>query len=171
MFRVAIIASSDIDATTRAVFSDTVITDQPVAVFPLQALDYDLDSFGNEALLLTKKLIINSMCTVFAESEVTTLITRGEKRQDIALGLHAAVVQRAVNMLRRVWAGGPVIFAGGVARNSCIRHLLAEHIGQEILVPEDPQMVGALGAALLVSSDVSDHHELNHLLAGCHLRR
>jgi predicted CoA-substrate-specific enzyme activase len=119
-----------------------------------QALEYNLDSFGKEALLSTKKLTINSMCTVFAESEVTTLITCGEKRRDIARGLHAAVAQRAANMLRRVWTGGPVIFAGGVARNSCIRHLLEEAIGQEVSVPADPQMLGALGAALLVISDV-----------------
>jgi len=119
-----------------------------------QALNYHLDSFGEAALLSTKQLTINSMCTVFAESEVTTLITGGENRNDIAHGLHVAVVQRAANMLRRVWTGGPVVFAGGVARNTCILHLLEENIGQKVFVPEDPQMVGALGAALLVSDDV-----------------
>lgn len=119
-----------------------------------QALDYRLDAFGDEALLSNKKLTISSMCTVFAESEVTTLITCGENRRDIARGLHTAVAQRAANMLRRVWTGGPVIFAGGVARNKCICHLLEENLGMKPTVPEDPQMVGALGAALLVSSNV-----------------
>jgi predicted CoA-substrate-specific enzyme activase len=119
-----------------------------------QALDFDLDAFGNEALLATKGLAINSMCTVFAESEVTTLIARGEERRNIAHGLHEAVAQRAANMLRRVWTGGPIFFAGGVARNSCICSLLAQDLGQEIFIPEDPQMVGALGAALLVSEYV-----------------
>lgn len=119
-----------------------------------QALDFGLDEFGEEALRAEKGLAINSMCAVFAESEVTTLITRGEQRRDIARGLHEAVVERAVTMLRRVWTGGPVVFAGGVARNACIRHLLEHNLGQQVLVPEDPQMVGALGAALIVSGHV-----------------
>ena len=71
-----------------------------------QALDFSLADFGHEAMQSTKGLTINSMCTVFAESEVTTLITQGADRRDIARGLHEAVVQRAVNMLRRVWTNG-----------------------------------------------------------------
>lgn len=119
-----------------------------------QALDFDLEIFGNEALLATKGLTINSMCTVFAESEVTTLIGRGEERRNISRGLHEAVAQRAANMLRRVWTGGPIVFAGGVARNTCICSLLEQDLGQKILIPEDPQMVGAFGAALLAGEHV-----------------
>lgn len=119
-----------------------------------QALDFNLDQFGQEAMRAEKGLTINSMCTVFAESEVTTLITRGEERRNIARGLHETVVQRAANMLRRVWTGGPVVFAGGVANNRCIQFLLEQNLGQEVFVPQDPEMVGALGAALLVSRHV-----------------
>ncbi len=52
-------------------------------------------------------------------------------------------------MIKRVSSEGPVAFAGGVAKNSCMRRLLEEALKQEVLVPEDPQMAGALGAALL----------------------
>ena len=115
-----------------------------------EALDFTLEDFGPSALRAGKSLVINAMCTVFAESEVTSLVSRGEKREDIALGLHKAVVKRAAGMIRRTWVGGPLVFAGGVARNCCIRKLLEEELQVVVTVPDDPQMVGALGAALLL---------------------
>jgi len=114
-----------------------------------RSLGYTIDEFGMEALKATKNLQINSMCTVFAESEVTSLVARGEDRREIALGLHSSVVRRAVSMLKRVSISGDTVFAGGVARNPCMRRLLEDTLEQQVLVPEDPQMVGALGAALL----------------------
>ena len=113
------------------------------------ALGFGLDEFGVEALRATKDLRINSMCTVFAESEVTSLVAKGENRRDIALGLHRSAVRRAVGMLKRVSCNGNILFAGGVAKNSCMRNLLQETLEQRIIVPRDPQVVGALGAACL----------------------
>lgn len=117
-----------------------------------QTLGYSLEQFGVEALKASKEMQISSMCTVFAESEVTSLLSKGEDRRDIALGLHRSVVKRALGMLKRVTAKEPILFAGGVARNPCMHHLLEEALGLPILVPENPQMVGAIGAALLSSS-------------------
>ncbi|MBW2568940.1 MAG: 3-hydroxyacyl-ACP dehydratase [Deltaproteobacteria bacterium] len=114
-----------------------------------KTLGYSLDRFGREALEATRNIQISSMCTVFAESEVTSLIARGKSRRDIALGLHRSVVQRAASMLKRVSVIKPILFAGGVAQNPCMRRLLEETLEKEILIPENPQMVGALGAALL----------------------
>ena len=113
------------------------------------ALGFGLDEFGVEALKATKDLHINSMCTVFAESEVTSLVAKGEDRREIALGLHASVVRRAVGMLKRVSFDNNIIFAGGVAKNSCMCSLLEDALEQKITVPQNPQMVGALGAAIL----------------------
>jgi len=113
------------------------------------ALGFGLDEFGVEALKATNNIQISSMCTVFAESEVTSLVAKGEDRRGIALGLHRSVVSRAVGMLKRVSVKEPIVFAGGVARNDCMLHLLQEALKKKILVPESPQMVGALGAALL----------------------
>jgi len=118
-----------------------------------QTLGYSLDHFGGEALKATREMQISSMCTVFAESEVTSLVAKGEARQDIALGLHRSVVRRAVGMLKRVSVTEPILFAGGAARNPCMRRLLEEALGVNILVPEHPQMVGALGAAILGSEN------------------
>lgn len=114
-------------------------------------LGYDLDSFGREALKATGNININSLCTVFAESEVTSLLAKGTPRHEIALGLHHSVVRRAVGMIKRVSDEEPIIFAGGVARNPCIHQLLELSLDRQITIPENPQMVGALGAALLAA--------------------
>lgn len=115
------------------------------------ALGFGIDEFGVEALKATNNIQISSMCTVFAESEVTSLVAKGEDRRGIALGLHRSVVSRAVGMLKRVCSDGNIFFAGGVAKNSCMRNLLENALEQKITVPQNPQMVGALGAALLSS--------------------
>jgi predicted CoA-substrate-specific enzyme activase len=114
-----------------------------------KALGFAIDDFGAEALLAKGDLAISSMCTVFAESEVTSLIAQGRDRRDIARGLHASVVRRAVGMIRRVSDEGQIVFTGGAAKNACLRRLLEAQLGREILVGADPQMTGALGAALL----------------------
>ncbi len=114
-----------------------------------KTLGFSIDEFGNEALKGGKDLKINSMCTVFAESEVISLIAKGENQREIARGLHASVAKRTISMLKRVSTNGVLVFAGGVAKNPCMRHLLAETLKRDIYVPEDPQAVGAYGAALL----------------------
>ena len=114
-----------------------------------KTLGFDIENFGKEALLAEDKLCISSMCTVFAESEVTSLIAKGHNPQEIALGLHTSVMSRMVGMINRVSRHGAIVFTGGVAKNRCIQKLLAEKSGREVIVPEDPQLIGALGAALL----------------------
>jgi predicted CoA-substrate-specific enzyme activase len=116
-----------------------------------RSLGYGIDAFGREALLTEKDVNISSMCTVFAESEVTSLIAKGQDRREIARGLHASVIRRAVGMINRVSQQGDIVFTGGVARNPCMQALLKEKLGRPVLVPQDPQLVGALGAALLAA--------------------
>jgi len=114
-----------------------------------RTLGFSLETFGTQALQATRDLPVNSMCTVFAESEVTSLVAKGEDRREIALGLYRSIVQRAIGMLRRVSTEGSLVFSGGVAQNPCINALLEKKLGCRVLVPEDPQLTGALGAALL----------------------
>jgi activator of 2-hydroxyglutaryl-CoA dehydratase len=64
------------------------------------------------------------------------------------MGLHLAIVRRTLAMLRRVGVAAPVLFAGGVAHNPCVHALLEEHLGLPVIVPAQPDLVGALGAAL-----------------------
>jgi predicted CoA-substrate-specific enzyme activase len=118
-----------------------------------RSLGFNLEQFAAEALGADKDIQINSMCTVFAESEVTSLVARGENRRNIALGLHKSVIRRAVGMLRRVSNGGPVVFTGGVARNRCMHRLLEETLQQTVMKAEEPQITGALGAALLAGRE------------------
>lgn len=118
-----------------------------------RTLGFGIEAFGCEALLTEKDVNISSMCTVFAESEVTSLIARGKDRREIARGLHSSVARRVAGMINRVSIDGDIVFTGGVARNPCMRKLLKEQLGRNVLVPENPQFVGALGAALLASED------------------
>ncbi len=104
--------------------------------------------FGESALAGSGGIKISNMCTVFAESEAVSLIHRGVPRADIALALHASVVERTAGMAQRVGFSSPLVFTGGVANNRCIVSLLAEKLGLNVLVPPQPQLVGALGAAL-----------------------
>jgi len=116
-----------------------------------KTLGFDIETFGQEALSAKKDIHISSMCTVFAESEVTSLIAKGQNRQEISRGLHTSVVRRVTGMINRVSSDGDIVFTGGVAYNPCMQSLLAENLGRKILVPEDPQAIGALGAALLAN--------------------
>ncbi|MGD9010014.1 MAG: acyl-CoA dehydratase activase [Desulfobacteraceae bacterium] len=115
-------------------------------------LGFDIEAFGREALLTDKDVNISSMCTVFAESEVTSLIAKGKDRQEIARGLHSSVIRRAAGMINRVSSDGDIVFTGGVAKNPCMQTLLEEKLGRPVLVPEDPRLIGALGAALLAKN-------------------
>ena len=114
-----------------------------------KTLGFEIDQLGEFALKSDKDIKINSMCTVFAESEVISLISKGEKRNDIAHGLHKSVAMRAVSMLKRIGANGTLVFAGGVAKNKCIIHLIEQFLNQKIVTPDNPQIIGAYGAALL----------------------
>jgi predicted CoA-substrate-specific enzyme activase len=115
-------------------------------------LGFSIEDFGSEALLAEKDLNISSMCTVFAESEVTSLIARGRNPREIARGLHLSVVRRIAGMINRVAENHTdVVFTGGVANNPCVRLLLEQKLGRKILAPFNPQCIGALGAALLAA--------------------
>jgi predicted CoA-substrate-specific enzyme activase len=98
-------------------------------------------------------LSISSMCTVFAESEVTSLIAKGESPREIAKGLHTSVIRRVAGMVNRVSSQGDIAFTGGVAKNPCMCTLLEAKLGRRIRIPDDPQQIGALGAALLASEN------------------
>ncbi len=92
---------------------------------------------------------INSMCTVFAESEIIGLLARGMDKGGIIAGLHQSVGKRVTAMARRLGLESQIAFTGGVAKNSGVIRALTEELGREVLVPANCQFTGALGAALL----------------------
>jgi predicted CoA-substrate-specific enzyme activase len=114
-----------------------------------KTLEVGIEDLGALALSASKSVQINSLCTVFADSEVVSLIARGEASSAIDLGLHEAIAARIVNMVRRVGIKERVVFAGGAALNKCLQILLSRKLNVEITIPAEPQIVGALGAALL----------------------
>ncbi|HET6350591.1 MAG TPA: acyl-CoA dehydratase activase [Coriobacteriia bacterium] len=113
-----------------------------------RALGYELEEMADRALAAENGIAISSMCTVFAESEVTGLVHRGEDRAAISRGLHEAIAKRTVSSLKRIGARGPLVFAGGVANNRAMVELVRRSFGGEVVVPEHAQIVGAYGAAL-----------------------
>ncbi len=116
--------------------------------FMATSFQIPIENFGDFALKGNSGLTINSMCTVFAEAEATSLMARGNNPQDIALALHLSVVKRSISMLKRVSTHPPLVFSGGVARNRCVVTLVEKELGCQILIPPKPDLVGALGAAL-----------------------
>jgi predicted CoA-substrate-specific enzyme activase len=117
-----------------------------------KTLGYGLEEFGEEALGADGNIQINSMCTVFAQSEVTSLLAKRQRRQDIARGIHVAILNRTLSLLKRVSTTPDFVFAGGVAKNSCLKYLLGESLGCEVKAPKDPQIVGAYGAAMIAQN-------------------
>ncbi len=114
-------------------------------------LGFSLAEFGTAAAESDQRVPINSMCAVFAESEVISLKNRGVPARDIARAIHLAVVERVAGMLERLGVVGEVAFSGGVANNPFLVAQLEKRLGVPVLVPACPDIVGALGAALHAS--------------------
>jgi activator of 2-hydroxyglutaryl-CoA dehydratase len=87
------------------------------------------------------------MCAVFAESEVVSLLNSGCPRADVANAVLDSVAERAAGMLQRMGVNSPALFAGGGAHNHCLKDKIAALIGVDLLVPDQPQLIGAIGAA------------------------
>jgi predicted CoA-substrate-specific enzyme activase len=92
---------------------------------------------------------ISNMCTVFAESEVISLLAQGVERERIIAGIHRSVARRVAAMAKRLGKGELITFTGGVAKNAGVREFLARELGTDIIVAPESQLAGALGAALL----------------------
>ncbi len=114
-----------------------------------QTLHLELPELGNCALEAGQGTEISSICTVFAESEVISLIAAGSPVPEIALGVHQAMARRVISMVKKLGLKTPLAFTGGVARNPGMVKSLEEGLGVELMVPDNPQVVGAYGAALL----------------------
>lgn len=92
---------------------------------------------------------INSMCTVFAESEIINLIARGISKEGIIAGLHQSIARRVAAMVKRMGVEKGIAFTGGVALNAGVKRALEEELQAELIIPANCQYTGALGAALL----------------------
>ena len=116
-----------------------------------RALEVDLGEFGNISLTAEKPSKISSLCTVFAESEVISLISKGEVRPNIIAGIHESIAARVGVMAHRTGVREPVMMTGGVAKNSGVVKALEEKLGLSIEVSVNAQENGAIGAAVLAA--------------------
>jgi predicted CoA-substrate-specific enzyme activase len=113
-------------------------------------LGYRLDQLGEISATSTAPAIISSMCVVFAETEIIGLLAGGAKPQDVVAGVQSAIASRIAILAGRKVAA-PVAFTGGVARIPGMNRMLAEVLEQPVHVVPNPQMTGALGAAILAA--------------------
>jgi predicted CoA-substrate-specific enzyme activase len=115
-------------------------------------LGYPVADFGVAALDGEAGVSISSICAVFAESEVIGLLNKGIAPNDIALAVHQSVVKRMTGMYKRLGPSTDTIhLVGGGALNSCVKQLLENELQVRVVVPPDPQIVVALGAAVIAS--------------------
>ncbi|MDR1571836.1 MAG: acyl-CoA dehydratase activase [Clostridiales Family XIII bacterium] len=116
-----------------------------------RTLDIGLEDMGEESLGWKEELRISSMCAVFAESEVVSLIAQNRERADILRALNMAIASRSEALLARAGGRPPYMMTGGVARNAGVVRALEDRLGAGFWVCERPETVGALGAALIAA--------------------
>jgi predicted CoA-substrate-specific enzyme activase len=116
----------------------------------LGRLHVPLDEVAAQAARAVRSVAVSSTCTVFAESEVISLVASGEPLEGIVKGLHVALASRVAALARNA-DGGEVFMSGGVALNAAMVAALEEALGRPVRVLPEPQLVGALGAALSVA--------------------
>lgn len=120
-----------------------------------KVLDIPIENIGNEYLKWKKDLTITSMCTVFAESEVVSLIAQNEETSDIVHGICKSVSTRVLSLIKRTGGFEKIMMTGGVAKNIGVVKCLEELTNETIFVPKEPQIIGALGAAIFAKENFS----------------
>ena len=117
-------------------------------------LELSLEEFGLLSLKSKNPCKISSICTIFAESEVISLRAEKKLSEDIIAGLHRSAAKRIVSMASQTGFYNPIVFTGGVAKNIGMRKALEEELQHQMLIPDEPQIAGALGAALFAQEMV-----------------
>ena len=112
-------------------------------------LGVEMERLGEVALAARDEATLSSTCTVFAESEIVSLLAHGVDVEPILKGLHRALVHRLVAMIHQVGLTPPLMLSGGVARNPAIARLLEAETSETVVIPPHPQLLGAFGAALV----------------------
>jgi len=134
-------AMNDKCASGAGVFLETVA----------QMLRVPVSEIGHASLKSTKQVVLTTTCAVFAESEIVAEIHKGSSKEDILWGVHESVASKIASVVKRVGVEEEVVFTGGVGRNVGLVKALEKQLGHAIRVPEHPETVGALGAAILAA--------------------
>lgn len=126
-------------------------------------LNMPLDELGRAAAT-GNPVAISSMCAVFAETEIVGLLARSTPPQDIAAGVFRAIARRMCALARRIPMQGECVFTGGLATSPAFAAILSDELGLPVQVPQDPQAVGALGAALIAADLCAKNKRASHTL-------
>ena len=118
-----------------------------------RALEVKLEELGPLSLQSTQAVPMNAQCAVFAESELVTLVHNQTPKPDIARAIHDAIADRIVSMVRRVGMESNVMLIGGVAHNIGFVTSLKRELESDVIVPEEPEYVGAYGAAMIAAGE------------------
>lgn len=121
-----------------------------------RALEVKLEELGPLSLKAEKAVPMNAQCTIFAESEVVSLIHAKTPKADISRAIHDAIADRIASMTRRLGVQRDVVLVGGVAKNAGFIESLKRALGVDLLVPDEPDFVGALGAALAPTRKIGE---------------
>jgi predicted CoA-substrate-specific enzyme activase len=114
-----------------------------------EALGVELQALGDISLRSREAVKISNTCTVFAEQEVVSQLTQGTPLEDIVAGIHEAIASRISSMVERIKVERDIVVTGGGAKNIGLVKAMERRLGHSVLVPEEPLLTGAIGAALL----------------------
>ena len=124
-------------------------------------LGVQLDKVGDLALQSKNPAKISNICTIWAQQEVAASLARGVPISDLFAGVHYSLADRIIRMVNRIKVEEAVIVTGGGGKNRGLLKALSEQLGHEILVPEEPLITGALGAALM-GKEIVEKAKKNH---------
>ena len=113
-----------------------------------EVLNVPLEEIGDLSLEAGNAIPFNTICAVFAKSDAINYLRKGAAKSDILAGLQEAIAVRSLNLLKRISIEKDFSITGGIPKNKGMVKKLTEKVGLEPLLCEDPQLVGALGAAL-----------------------
>ena len=121
-----------------------------------RTMEMSLDDMGKAGLSYKEDITISSMCTVFAESEVVSLIAQNKATDDIVHGLNKAVASKTAALAKRVGGEERYMMTGGVSKNQGLVKTLEEKLGTTLVISDKAQLCGALGAALFAKDMVTE---------------
>lgn len=116
-----------------------------------RALQIKTKEMGDYSLRHKKEIVTNAQCVVFAESEVISLIHRNETQADIAYAIHIGICNRVASLIRRIGLADSYTMIGGPAYNKGLVACMQKVLGKPVFVPEAPDYISAIGAALVVA--------------------
>ncbi len=121
-------------------------------------LEKPIEELSNLHFKAARPIRVSNTCTVFAESEVISHISQGSEIEDVIAGLHEAIADRIFTMASRLGFEKDIAFTGGVAKNRGFVGAISKRIGFSPILPEEPQIICALGAALAAAKKFKEKH-------------